>query len=283
MNNDSRWQLLYIKKLEVEIVDAFNLLRGGGIEPILIKGWAAARNYPDPSERFFSDIDLAVSDQDFAKAKQLLQSEAGRKIGIDLHQELRHLDTKVWEEIFDDSQEVDLSGTKIRIPSDEDHLRIMAVHWLTDGGANKARLWDIFYAVQNRQPDFDWERCLKSVSEVRQQWIITTIGLAHKYLNLEIDDLTFAARAKDIPAWLILALEREWESGVPLKSLHTCLNDPKEFFTQVKKRLPPNPIEATIEMEGSFDNKSRLKYQFGSILKRIGPSIKGIGARLTHK
>lgn len=283
MDNDSRWQLLYIKKLEVEVVEAFNLLRSSGIEPILIKGWAAARNYPDPGQRFFTDTDLAVSAQDFANAKQLLQSEAGSRIGIDLHQELRHLDTKNWKEIFNDSQEVDLAGTKIRIPSDEDHLRILAVHWLTDGGANKARLWDIFYAVQNRQPDFDWDRCLNSVSEVRQQWIIATIGLAHKYLNLDIGDLPFEDRAKELPVWLISALEKEWKSGVPLKSLHTCLNDPKEFFAQVKKRLPPNPIEATIEMEGSFDNRSRLKYQFGSILKRIRPSIKGISVRLTHK
>ena len=283
MDNDSRWQLLYIKKLEVEVVEAFSLLRSGGVEPILIKGWAAARNYPDPGVRFFSDTDLAVSEQDFAKARQLLQSEAGKRIGIDLHQELRHLDTKVWEEIFKDSQEVDLAGTKIRLPSDEDHLRILAVHWLTDGGANKARLWDIFYAVQNRPSDFDWDRCLNCVSEVRQQWIIATIGLAHRYLDLEIDDLPFADRAKDLPMWLIAALEKEWESGVPLKSLHTCLNNPKEFFAQVKKRLPPNPIEATIEMEGSFDNKSRLKYQFGSILKRIRPSIKGIRVTLFKK
>jgi Uncharacterised nucleotidyltransferase len=283
MNNDSRWQLLYVKKLEVEIVEAFNLLRSGGVEPVLIKGWAAARNYPDPGSRFFTDVDLAVSEQDFAKAKQLLGSKAGERIGIDLHQELRHLDNKPWNKIFKDSQEVDLAGTRIRIPSDEDHLRILAVHWLTDGGANKARLWDIFYAVQNRPSGFDWDRCLNSVSEVRQQWIIATIGLAHKYLDLEIDDFPFADRAKELPTWLISALEKEWKSGVPLKSLHTCLNDPKEFFAQVKKRLPPNPIEATIEMEGSFDNKSRLKYQFGSILKRIRPSIKGIGVRLTHK
>ena len=213
----------------------------------------------------------------------MLSSESGNRIAVDLHNELRHLDTKDWGAILDDSKLVDLGGEKIRIPCDEDHLRIVAVHWLTDGGANKSRLWDIFYAVQNRPSNFDWDRCLNSVSEVRQQWIIATIGLAHRYLDLEIGDLPFADRAKDLPKWLIPALEKEWESGVPLKSLHTCLNNPKEFFIQVKKRIPPNPIEATIEMEGSFDNKSRLKYQFGSIIKRIRPSIKGIGARLTHK
>ncbi len=283
MDNDSRWRLLFIKKLEVEVVEAFRLFRRAGVEPILIKGWAAARNYPDDKPRFYSDVDLAVSAADFEIAKRLLNTEDGSKIGVDLHCELRHLDTKAWDEVFKDSQEVDLAGTNIRVPSAEDHLRILAIHWLTDGGAPKDRLWDIYYAVQNRHAEFDWDLCLSSVSEVRQQWIIAAIGLAHKYLGLEIGDLPFAAEAKDLPAWLISALEKEWESSVPLKSLHTCLNDPKELFRQIKKRIPPNPIEATIEMDGRFDNRSRLKYQFGSILKRIRPSIKGIRVTLFKK
>ena len=32
---------------------------------------------------------------------------------------------------------------------------------------------------------------------------------------------------------------------------------------QIKKRIPPNPIQATIEMEGSFDARTRVQYQLG--------------------
>ena len=283
MDNDSRWRFLYTKKLEFEIVESFRFFRKRGIEPILIKGWAAARSYPEHSTRYYTDIDLAVSGSDFGIARDLLKSEAGSKIAVDLHRELRHLDTKAWDEIFNDSQEIDLNGFAVRIPSDEDHLRILAVHWLNDGGANKERLWDIYHAVENRPANFDWDLCLNSVSEVRQQWIITAIGLAHKYLSLEIDGFTFADRAKVIPKWLISTIEKEWQSDVRLISLHRCLNDRKELFRQIKKRIPPNALQSTIEMEGRFDSRSRFPYQIGSMLNRILPSIKGIRGMLKLK
>lgn len=280
MSDDARWRLLFAKKLEHEVVEAFRIFRDAGIEPVLIKGWAAARHYPRDVPRFYDDVDLVVSDEDFDAAKQVMKTDAGKEIGIDLHRELRHLDTKLWHEIRADSQQIDLDGDKIRVPSDEDHLRILAVHWLNDGGIPKDRLWDIVYAVRNRRVDFNWDKCLKPVSDLRQQWIITAIALAHKYMGLEVEDLPFAARTKDLPQWLTATLEREWESGVRLISLHTCLNNPKNLFTQIKKRIPPNALQATIEMEGSIDNSSRIPYQFSSILNRIGPSIRGIRGTL---
>src|SRR5258708_35044389 len=43
---------------EIEIADAFNIFREHGIEPLLIKGWSAARPYPEPGLRPYGDIDL---------------------------------------------------------------------------------------------------------------------------------------------------------------------------------------------------------------------------------
>ncbi len=283
MDDDSKWRLLYLKKLETEVVHAFSFLRDAGIEPILIKGWAAARNYPKDVERFYADVDLAVSASDFDLAKRLLRTEPGNKLGIDVHRELRHLDTRPWNEIYSNSQEIRLNDVMIRVPSDEDHLRIMAVHWLNDGGARKDRLWDIYYAVKNRPAGFDWDICLNSVGEIRREWIIATIGLAHKYLELEIDGLPFADQARNIPPWLVRALEKEWQSGMPLRSMHISLDDPKELFQQIKKRIPPNAIQATVEMEGRFDNRSRLRYQVGSIIRKFRPSFSGIRDTIVKK
>jgi len=283
MNDDNRWHILTRRKFELQIVDAFKYFRQHRIEPILIKGWAAARLYPPGVHRPFVDIDLAVSSADYASARRLLQSKDGSGLNIDLHRELRHLDTKAWNEVYKDSHLIFLDGAAIRIPSPEDHLRILCVHWLNDGGVDKERLWDIFYAVQNRPEEFDWDRCLRTVSEIRQRWIISTIGLAHKYLHLEIDHLPFAERAKKLPTWLISAIENEWKSGIRLTSLHICFNDWRALSAQIRKRIPPNPVQATIEMEGSFESRSRLYYQLGTMFIRAVPSIKRIYGMIARK
>ena len=150
------------------------------------------------------------------------------------------------------------------------------MHWLNDGGIPKDRLWDIYYAVENRRETFDWDKCFGWVGSVRRGWIIAAIGLANRYLELDISGLPFAAEAKELPEWLTQTIESEWKNGIRLRSLHTCLREPRELFRQIRKRIPPNAVEATIEMEGHFDNSWRLPYQVGSMMKRLGPSVRGI-------
>ena len=274
MDVDYRWYLLKLKQHEMMISQAFTFFRENGIEPILIKGWVAARLYPYGIPRFFGDTDLAVSSSDLAEASRLCKSIKVRGLSVDLHNELKHLDTVSWEDLVRRSDMVDLDGIGIRVLCPEDHFRVLCVHWLNDGGEHKTKLWDVYYSVQNRGPDFDWNLCLGSVSLTRQRWIICAVGLAHKYLGLEIDDLPFADEAKRLPQWLTRTVEREWASPVRLRQLSTCLGDRKLFMQQIRKRLPPNPIESTIEMEGSFDSPIRIHYQIGSIAKRIIPSVK---------
>ncbi|MCC6327072.1 MAG: nucleotidyltransferase family protein [Acidobacteria bacterium] len=282
-DGDDRWHRLYARKLEVEAVQAFELFRRNGIEPVLIKGWAAARNYPAHAPRFYSDIDLAVSAEEFDSAQTLLASKEASRIGIDLHRELRHLDSRPWRLIFESSQLIDLDGCAIRIPSPEDHLRILAVHWLNDGGESKDRLWDVYYALAAHAGTFDWDYCLDGLSTVRRGWIIAAVGLANKYLGLPIDGIPFAAEARDLPRWLIAAVEREWSRGVLHRSLHTCLNDPGEFIRQLRKRIPPNAIQATIECEGDIRAGMRLPFQIRCMMKRSIPSIRGVAETIRSK
>lgn len=255
------------------IVSAFKGLREQGIEPVLIKGWAAARNYPADVPRFSGDIDLAVADEDFDCARSLVEDKKSGVLGVDLHQQLRHLDTVDWKILLENSETIAVDGEAIRILAAEDHLRVMCVHWLTDGGESRDRLWDIFYAVQNRPESFDWDRCLGVVGPNRRGWIIATVGLAHKYLGLEIDDLPFADEARRLPTWLTRSIERSWNEGVRLRPLHTALDDMRTLLTQIRKRIPPNPIQATIDCEGAFDDGSRVGYQIRDVFIRLWPSI----------
>jgi hypothetical protein len=275
ITDETRWLILKMARLEADIAGAFRLLRAHDIEPILIKGRAAAMWYPSDRLRNFDDVDLAIRADDHEKARQVMATEEGSKFNVDLHREFRHLDIRPWEEAFADCSFLEIQGERIRVPCPEDNLRIIAVHWLNDGGNRKERLWDIYYAVSNRPSGFSWEKCLGGLQKHRREWILTAIALAHKYLGLPIDDLPFRREVESIPQWIVREVEREWRLGVPLLPLHSCLGEPRALLTQIRKRLPPNAIGATIEMEGSFLGPRRYYYQLARMFMRVLPSVKG--------
>lgn len=274
MTDELRWNLLALKKAEKFILDAFRVFRQHDIEPILIKGWAAARYYPPEAPRFFGDTDLAVSAADFQKARSLIESPDEQVKGVDLHRELRSLDTLGWTELFSRSELVPVEGGDIRVLSPEDHLRVLCVHWLINGGEDRRRLYDVVYAVANRPPTFDWSKCVDVVDPTRRSWIVSTIGLAHRYLGLDLDGIPFADEARDLPAWLTRCVERGWSREVRLRGLDESITDRRLFFRQIKRRLPPNPIQATVFCEGKFDDRPRIGYQIRDIFGRLGPSVR---------
>jgi hypothetical protein len=276
VDDEARWNLLQIKAQEARALRAVSLLRENGIDPILIKGYAAGLFYPAEKLRDCIDVDLAVSGNDHAKALNIARSKAADGFAIDLHNELRHLDTVPWDDLFSNSREIDVSGGTIRVLRPEDHLRVLCVHWLTDGGTDQNRLWDIYYGVQNRSEDFDWDRFLKAVSPRRQRWLICTIGLAHKFLGLDLSDTPIAESAKDIPAWLTTTVEGEWADATKPLPLEVSLADKGMLLKQIGKRLRPNPIWATVQMEGSFDARTRFFYQAANFVKRIPSSCRRI-------
>lgn len=270
--NSLHWNLLQNRRRELEITTAFRLFRESGIEPILFKGWAAARFYPPEQQRNFSDIDFAVSPEDFSSASSLCELEEIKRLSIDLHNGFRHLDKCSWSDIFERSDLVEVNDTQVRTLSAEDHLRVVCAHWLTDGGEYKERLWDMYHLVWSRPADFDWSICLDAAGPVRRNWVLCTLALVHKYFGLPIDDIPDAVKETKIPGWMVNCLESEWDSHIRLRPLHTCLTDPRMLLVQIRKRVPPNPIQATVEMEGLFDEKTRVFIQIGNMIRRAGPS-----------
>jgi len=273
--DEFRWKLLQVRAAEKRAVRAFQLFREQGIEPILIKGIAAGRSYPETEPRVAIDIDLAVSSAEFDRADAIVVKHAQEGLAIDLHRELRHLDTVAWDDLFANSAEWPLDDGPIRILRPEDHLRVLCVHWLTDGASQKERLWDICYAVANRPPGFDWHRALDTVKPHRRRWIACTIGLAHRYLGLDLSDTPLADEAAHLPPWLIKAVEREWASETKFVPLEEAVHK-GGLLRQMPRRLRPDPIWATIQMNGSFDARTRFFYQFASFFARIPASYRRI-------
>lgn len=263
-----KWKILQETVFERKICDAFELFRNNNIEPILIKGWAAARNYPNPYDRSYTDIDFAVSENDYPAAAALV---AGKNLVIDLHKELRHLDTVRWKDLYKKSRLITTRccACAVRILSDEDHLRVLCTHWLNDGGAHRERLWDVYYAVANRPTDFDWSRCLEVVTPKRKMWVVTAIKLAEKYLGLDTRNTPISEMQGALPGWVVKTVEKEWSRAAKLKPLNFKQLNFKDLLEQIKIRTPPNPIQATVEMDEEFDDKPRGVIQLRNILQRL--------------
>ena len=269
---EEKLKIITFRVYEKKLQDIWKYFQENNLKPILIKGWAAAINYPKPYTRRLGDYDLAINPLKFENAAAVQKKlQTGE---VDLHDGLRKLDKANWDYLYKNSILKKCGDTDIRVLKPEDHLRVLCVHWLADGGREKDKLRDIYYAVKNRPADFDWDGCLKVVGDKRRKWIIYTIGLTHKYYGLSVDDLPFAVEAKKLPDWLIKTVEKEWGHPVTFKYLQACLGNRKEFFEQLSRRFPPNPIQATVNMDGDFDGSNRILYQIGDVLERFTPSVK---------
>jgi hypothetical protein len=273
--NDTYWKIIKMRVWEKRIEDIFDIFRQNKIEPILIKGWAVSRFYPNTWERPFSDIDLLIRTEESVKAELLLSEH--KLTDVDLHFDLSHLDSTSIDKLFVSSKLVKCGESDVRVLSYEDNLRVVCVHWLIDGGEYKWKLQDIKYLIENCSNDFNWDKCLNVVSKKRRKWILVTIALAHKYFDLDIKELPFYTEILQknfLPKWLINHLEKIWSSDqIGLVGLHKVFTKPKEFIKQISKRFPPNPIQATIEIGGEINNTPRIFYQIANVLWRIPPFL----------
>ena len=280
LTDDHRWNILQARLQNLRTVKAVEVFRVHGIEPIVIKGSAAARYYPDRARPISVDVDVAVSAADYACALDLVNSGACEGVGVDVHRELRHLDPRPWDDLVKNSVDLSLENSSVRMLRPEDDLRVLCVHWLTDGGAYKDRLWDIYYAITNRAPDFDWERFLDAAGPRRRRWYECTLGIAAKYLDLDLSDTPVAGADTRIPEWMKRTVEAEWAAEIKPYPLEASLFDRPMLIAQLRRRMRPNPIFATVDCEGSIDARTRVGYQVRNWFRRIPSSFRRVSSTL---
>ena len=113
---------------EGQIVQAITLLRSAGVEPLLVKGWAVARLYPERGLRPYGDIDLCVRPEQYVTAVAALAAPAAGTVAVDLHKGLPQLHRPSLDDVYERSQLVTLGKIDVRILGTEDHLRYMCIH-----------------------------------------------------------------------------------------------------------------------------------------------------------
>jgi hypothetical protein len=271
-----RLQSLQAALHERNLKRAIPLLGNHAVEPVLVKGWAIARYYPEPGLRPYTDLDLCVLPDQYANACDALKDPAIRSCNIDLHLGFDKFYDLESNEIFDRSQLVKLDDLEVRVLSAEDHLRLLCMHLLRHGAVRPIWLYDIAVLLEARADDFDWERCLGR-SRQQADWIACALGLAHQLLWADVEGTPVASRAKKLPRWLAPAVLKEW--GTPLHSLGQVaayLKQPGRVIRGLIEELPhhwPNPIEATMTLKGPFNELPRLPFQVGHVFSRAAAML----------
>jgi len=271
-----RLHAVHAAAFEEDLTNVITLLRNAGVEPILAKGWAVARLYPDTSLRPYGDIDLYVRPGQYSSAMRVLASPEGKRFVVDLHEGFDSSEGISIDALYERSRLVSLADVKVRVPCDEDHLRILCLHFLRHGAWRPLWLCDIAVAVETRAPEFDWDICL-GTNPRRADWVACSIGLAHRLLGAEIAGTPVVDRAQTLPAWLISNVLKQWETPYSMSQppvnyaapMSKYLRDPRGFLSDLRRRWP-NAIEATVYTGGPFNDLPRWPFQIGECMIRTG-------------
>lgn len=243
-----------------------------GIEPILVKGWAVARLYPEQGLRPLGDIDLCVRPEEFERAGKALEDLGDRRYDVDLHRGFESLGGGKVDEIHARSRLANLGNTNVRVPCAEDHLRILCMHFLREGGWRPLWLCDIAAAVEALPEEFDWSYCLGN-DRSRSDAVICSIAVAHQLLSANIGRTPAARKTRELPRWLVPAILKEWGSPQPSMlrrhraPITSYIRYPSGILQGLRDRWP-NPIEATVGMRGPFNDFPRFPFQVGDCLAR---------------
>jgi hypothetical protein len=261
---------------ETSIQKAFRVLRGAGIEPILIKGWAIARVYPELALRPFGDVDLLVQPADYRKAVDIMADEAPG-CPVDFHAPAFELADRPLDDVFARSKLSRCGDEQVRVLSAEDHFALLAVHLLKHAGWRPIWFCDLGLLLEREK--FDWQICLGS-NRQRTNWILAGAGVAHQLLGASIHDRTIADRAREVPSWLLNAVLKQWETPFashqpPIRyhaPIASYLRRPRGLLRDLIRRWP-NPISATVNVNGIFASRLRRRYQLNDCLMRAARAL----------
>jgi hypothetical protein len=156
---------------------------------------------------------------------------------------------------------------------------------LKHGAWRPVWLCDVSVAIESVRTNFCWDICLGS--RKRAGWITCAIGLAHKLLHAEISSVPVAQEAILTPAWLSESVLKQWANPFAINQppmshsapMAAYIRRPWGLLKAFRERWP-NPILATVSVNGEFNELPRLPYQVGNCAVRMGQFLVDLPARL---
>jgi hypothetical protein len=257
---------------ESNLVQALNDLQSGGIEPILVKGWAVARLYPDDGVRPYGDLDLCVAPGQYAAARQILEGTSNKSYQVDLHRGFKTLDHLSWDELWSRSELVKLNDQDVRVLCPEDHLRVLCFHFLREGAWRPLWLCDIAVAIETRSDNFDWDVFSDGRQRRRGKWLASALALAEQLLGANLYRVPDAMRNPRLPSWFLPAVLKEWEvrsmSQRHASPMGSALSPKQTMSFKSLRAHWPNPIEASVGVNGPLNEVPRLPFQLANCAMR---------------
>jgi hypothetical protein len=246
------------------------LFAEAGLEPLFFKGTVVARHYSETHLRPSGDIDICAPPGRYDESRELLRrfsnslasspgvglsQETGqfavncgpgeRICEVDLHSSLDRFGLPSLEAVFARSEVIKLGETSIRVPAAEDHLRLVAIHFLSHGAWRPVWLCDIAAMLEDLPQEFDWGRCLGDEPRLAR-WISSVIELAHRLLGACADRVPSSSRIQRLPKWFTRTVLNEWQTPVAARyrgaSLTFALShpqrwlDPRKLLVDIKTR-----------------------------------------------
>jgi hypothetical protein len=246
---------------EIQLEELLEVLRRGGVEPLLAKGWAVARRYPAAGLRPFGDFDLLVAPGQFDEALNLLAKHPLGRQWVDLHRLEEALADRSLLDLHRRAQTLPLRETVVRTLGPEDHLRFLCLHFARHGGWRPLWLCDIgaFLETTARPLDVDY---LLSGDRRQTAWVGVVLGLAVRLLGARFatDGRLEAVAAER--TWLDRLVLREWGNGESgdshtrdTRPMASYLCRPWRLLKAVRQRIP-NRLEAAFKSR-AFPQENR--------------------------
>lgn len=250
--------------MEQRIIDAVTALRASGIDPILIKGWDCARLYPSPGMRPFGDVDLWPDPADTDRAYTIVDTLAPGPV-IDL----LHLEAEGPEEhaMRSRTRTAMLRDTPIRVLAPEDHLRLLAIHFVKHGGWRPIWLADLAALIETHGDRFDWDACLPA-DRIRREWVQCAIAIAGAMLGAKTGHAPLGRFETSIPGWITDSVRIAW--GKPNPSSLPALPSRRHPIALAKVAATrwPTPLEVTYRRRRSIRRRPPLSAQASDFTRR---------------
>jgi hypothetical protein len=255
---------------EREVARVFRFLREAGVEPLLGKGWAIARLYPERGLRPYGDIDIYTHPEDYRRAQAALSGPANPGCPVDLQSGCQHLKgDRTIELLYNRAHKLPLNGVEICVLGLEDHLRLLCLHMMGHGAWRPLWMCDLALLLESLPGNFDWDYLL-SGSRRKTCTVLCALQLAHEILGAQLPDRIRKLPAK-LPGWLVPAVLLQWGKEehymVHSSPLRAHLKFRGGLVRAIRLRWP-NPIQATVELGVPFNELPRWPFQATDCVRR---------------